>query len=232
MPTTTTNPPIFDGHNDSLQAIYLPKHAPRDFLKKNDEGHIDLQRAERGGFNGGLFAIFVPALLPENNEPNAQEENPVNPSVLKPVDFSYARALTQKGIESLFNLESSSRSKLRVIRDMRGLENTLKEKAIAAVMHFEGAETIDPKLKNLEGYYNAGLRSLGLVWSRPNAFGYGVEHVALGSDFDGATIPKELGDVSGLPKLISALRESGFNEEDLARIAYKNWLRILANTWK
>jgi len=33
----------------------------------------------------------------------------------------------------------------------------------------------------------------------------GVDHVALGSDFDGATMPDELGDVSGLPKLVSSL---------------------------
>src|SRR5439155_17694160 len=33
----------------------------------------------------------------------------------------------------------------------------------------------------------------------------GVEHVALGSDFDGATVPAELGDASGLPRLRGAL---------------------------
>ena len=33
-----------------------------------------------------------------------------------------------------------------------------------------GAEAIDESLDNLAGYYEAGLRSLGLVWSRPNVF--------------------------------------------------------------
>jgi membrane dipeptidase len=61
---------------------------------------------------------------------------------------------------------------------------------------------------------------------------FGVKHVALGSDFDGATIPQELGDVSGLPKLLDALRNAGFNEEDLAKIAYQNWLRVLNRSWK
>src|SRR5204863_5883819 len=45
---------------------------------------------------------------------------------------------------------------------------------LAAIMHFEGAEAIDPNLDALEVFYQAGLRSLGLVWSRPNAFGHGV----------------------------------------------------------
>src|SRR5439155_22438282 len=43
--------------------------------------------------------------------------------------------------------------------------------------HFEGAEPIDTDLDALEVFYNAGLRSLGLVWSRPNAFGEGVPFI-------------------------------------------------------
>jgi membrane dipeptidase len=59
----------------------------------------------------------------------------------------------------------------------------------------------------------------------------GVEHVAFGSDFDGATVPKDLGDVSGLPKLINALRDAGFDENALAKICRENWLRILGHAW-
>ena len=45
---------------------------------------------------------------------------------------------------------------------------------LAAVLHIEGAEAIDPELEALEVFYAAGLRSLGPVWSRPNVFGHGV----------------------------------------------------------
>src|SRR5207245_2402126 len=38
----------------------------------------------------------------------------------------------------------------------------------------EGAEAIDPQLNALDVFHRAGLRSLGLVWSRPNAFAEGV----------------------------------------------------------
>ena len=37
----------------------------------------------------------------------------------------------------------------------------------------------------------------------------GVEHVGLGSDFDGATIPDEVGDVAGIPKVLRRARRSG-----------------------
>lgn len=60
----------------------------------------------------------------------------------------------------------------------------------------------------------------------------GVDHVAFGSDFDGALVPEELGGIAGFPKLLSALRAAGFDEDAVARIAHRNWLRILAETWR
>ncbi len=58
----------------------------------------------------------------------------------------------------------------------------------------------------------------------------GVDHVAFGSDFDGAPIPADLGDVSGLPRLIDEFRAHGFTLEEIEKIAYKNWIRILEAT--
>ena len=48
------------------------------------------------------------------------------------------------------------------------------EGVFAAVLHLEGAEPIDPNLDALELFYQAGVRSLGIVWSRPNVFAHGV----------------------------------------------------------
>jgi membrane dipeptidase len=59
----------------------------------------------------------------------------------------------------------------------------------------------------------------------------GVEHVALGSDFDGATIPDALGDAAGLPRLLDALRDDGFSEQELRAIAWDNWRRVLEAAW-
>jgi membrane dipeptidase len=41
------------------------------------------------------------------------------------------------------------------------------------IIHLEGAEAVDADLHNLPFLYAAGVRSIGLVWSRPNAFGQG-----------------------------------------------------------
>jgi membrane dipeptidase len=60
----------------------------------------------------------------------------------------------------------------------------------------------------------------------------GVDHVAIGSDFDGATVPNELHDVTGLPKLVAALRDDGHDAASLRKITSENWLRVLDHTWK
>ena len=59
----------------------------------------------------------------------------------------------------------------------------------------------------------------------------GVEHVGLGSDFDGATIPAPVGDVAGVPKVLDALREVGFSPDEVAAIAWGNWRRVLDAWW-
>ena len=59
----------------------------------------------------------------------------------------------------------------------------------------------------------------------------GIDGVALGSDFDGAPIPAEIGDAAGLQKLVAALRSAGYGDDDLAKICRENWLRVLRSAW-
>lgn len=56
----------------------------------------------------------------------------------------------------------------------------------------------------------------------------GIEHVAVGSDFDGIeSAPQGLEDVSKFPVLTKALLERGYKKEDIAKIMGQNFLRIL-----
>lgn len=60
----------------------------------------------------------------------------------------------------------------------------------------------------------------------------GIECVALGSDFDGATIPEEIGDAAGNQALVRALRAAGYDEPALRLLCRENWLRVLGAAWQ
>jgi membrane dipeptidase len=350
--------PILIGHNDTLLNLYLPERGEgRSFFTRSEKGHIDLPRAREGGLAGSFFAIFVPPdtlIQPLRKVEVIKTSTGYEVPLASAIDRAYAQRITMAMMESLFEIEDESNGQLKVIRTVEELTTCLREKVIAAILHFEGAEAIDSDLDALEVFYNAGLRSLGIVWSRPNAFAHGVpfgfarspdtgpgltdagrelvracnrlgimldlshlneqgfwdvahlsdaplvathsnahtlcpstrnltdkqldaikesegvvglnfavydlrddgwneadtplevmlghidylvEHlgidcVSLGTDFDGATIPKEIGDVTGLPKLINALHDSGYDDASLRKIAYENWVRVLGKTWK
>jgi membrane dipeptidase len=59
----------------------------------------------------------------------------------------------------------------------------------------------------------------------------GEDHVALGSDFDGAIVPEAIGDASGLPALIDAMRAHGYGETRIEKIAFENWMSVLSRIW-
>lgn len=55
----------------------------------------------------------------------------------------------------------------------------------------------------------------------------GVDHVGIGSDFDGATVPDVINDVCGLPPLVDAMRAHGYDEATLLKLTSQNWLRVI-----
>jgi membrane dipeptidase len=254
----------------------------------------------------------------------------------------------------LFRIEREANGRLRVCRTADDIRHCIDTGVLAAVLHIEGAEAIDPEFETLDVLHQAGLRSLGPVWSRPNAFGHGVpfrcpsspdtgpgltdlgkeliracnrlnilidlshlnekgfwdvaelsnaplvathsnahalsphsrnltdkqlaairetngmvgvnfavsflradgrqdsdtpveliadhaEHmikqvgedgVGFGSDFDGAMIPKGLGNAAGLPALVEVMRTRGYGQALIEKLCWRNWLRVLGRTWR
>ena len=350
---------VFDGHNDTLTRIYRAgADAGAAFLTGGLDGHLDVPRARQGGLAGGLFAIFTP---PPPESPEVDQAYGVTftadgyrAAERSPIDAAYARAFTDANLDLAQRLANDSHGQVRIVTSVAELQQCLDDGQLALVLHLEGAEAIHADLSNLEAYYQRGVRSLGLVWSRPNAFGYGVpfrfpdlpdigpgltdagkrlvracndlgilidlahlnekgfwdvaacsnvplvvthadvhalcpstrnltdlqieaiadsggvmginfetlnthpqasfeqdvpltqitahinyvrdlvgiDHVAFGSDFDGADMPTPLKDVAGLPRLIEALRAEGYSQRDVEKVAYANWRRVLQATWK
>ena len=164
---------IFDGHNDVLLRLWRAgDHDGKTFLEPQDTtGHLDHPRAVAGGFAGGLFATFVPP-----GGRGRDEEKPIDGSRpdIPPVDQPTALAISLEQAAILSRMARLRPDLLRQCRTVAEIEATMTHGAMACALHMEGADAIDPGLGALEILYNAGLRSLGLVWSRQNAFAYGV----------------------------------------------------------
>jgi membrane dipeptidase len=342
---TNSPVPVFDGHNDVLLRLRLSnaKDPVGDFLEGRKDGHIDLPRARKGGLAGGLCAIYVPS------PSMAKDANGDFPTPAQPEALNETVAMAR----ILFDIERRSNGGVTVCRTADDIRRSIANGSFAAVMHIEGAEAIAGDLDALHVLHQAGLRTLGPVWSRPNIFAYGVpfkfqstpdigpglsdagrdlvracndlkimvdlshlneagfwdvaklskaplvashsnahalcphsrnltdrqldairdtgglvginfgvlflrddgrrdestgldvlvrhiayvaerigiDHVALGSDFDGTTVPAELKDAAGLPRLIDALRVHGFSGDEVAKIASGNWIDALERSW-
>lgn len=219
--------PVFDGHNDVLLRLFRKGVADveQQFLDGDGEGHLDLPRMTAGGFAGGLFAVFVPSpsddtgLAPADRKAARREAMsgasyavPLPP----PLTLGEAQptALAMAGI--LFRIEEASGGRVKVCRTAAEIRDCMARGVLATVLHFEGAEAIDPEFRSLEVLYQAGLRSLGPVWSRPTAFGHGVPfRFPAGPDTgDGLTDPGK-GLVRACNRLrmmidLSHLNEKGF----------------------
>jgi membrane dipeptidase len=342
--------PIFDGHNDVLLRLWSKKEGDpvADFVDGDSHGHLDLPRMLKGGFAGGFFAIFVPS----PNDRNPADDEDLNPPLASDVGQQAALASTTEMASLLYRIERAAPDRFKVCRTVGDIRAAMAAGQVAAIFHIEGAEAIDVDLKSLDVLYQAGLRSIGPVWSRSNIFGHGVpfrfpsspdtgpgltdagkalvrrcnelgilvdlshlnekgfwdvaeistaplvathsnahalsassrnltddqiraigqsggmiglnfaygflrkdghwssengldsilrhldhlmklageDHVGLGSDFDGARIPSQIGDAAGLPNLVAAMKANGYSAELIDKICRENWLNVLARS--
>ncbi|MEM9145078.1 MAG: dipeptidase [Pseudomonadota bacterium] len=338
---------VFDGHNDTLLKLEVAERTKTalDFGAGAPDLDIDLPRARQGGFAGGLFAMYTPARVHDLDTPYDR----VDPAHFRPVDQPTALAFTMALFARMQRLARRHPQDVAICLSADEVRSAMAADRIAMVPHIEGAECIDTNLDTLEVLHAAGLRSLGLVWSRPNAFGEGapmsyrpqielgsglteaghhlvracealgilvdlahlseagfwdvariasrpliashsnahavspnarnltdrqldavaesaglvglnfhvcflrpdcrhendtpiemmlrhLDHllerlgedgVALGSDFDGCELPNEIGDVTGLGRLVAAMRQASYGEALIAKICRENWLRAL-----
>jgi membrane dipeptidase len=148
---------IVDGHNDLLLRLWLGEE-PR---------HLELERARAEGFAGGFFAVFVPG------EPLPEQPPPIPYSLPLPPPLDRAEA-RRSAIEIAAGLERLDVTLARSTADFGAGH-------VTAILHLEGADPLAPDLSDLDEWYERGVRSIGLVWSRPNAFAHGVPFAFPGS---------------------------------------------------
>lgn len=161
--------PFFDGHNDTLLKLLEAEGADKErpFIEGMPGAHIDLPRAKLAGMAGGFFAMFPPPL--KRAPPTPTGLDPQMPPELALAD---ALASTNGMASILLRLEQAGA--IAVCRNAAELRAAIAADRLAAIFHIEGAEAIDTDFRSLDVLYAAGLRSIGITWSRANAFGTGV----------------------------------------------------------
>jgi membrane dipeptidase len=124
-----------------------------------------------------MFAAFVPSLAapdtPDDPEFRLTSDG-YEVRLADPVPHDVARRGTLAQLDALTRLAELSGGAIEIVLTAGELESSLQAGVLGIVLHLEGAEAIAPDLGNLDDLYAIGVRSIGLVWSRPNAFGHGV----------------------------------------------------------
>ena len=171
--TAATTPLIFDGHNDVLLQLYRAGglSETESFLSGRDSA-IDLPKAMAGGFGGGFFAVYIPSPIDKEFKMEEMAKPSYDLPLPEAIDWEDALPVAMAIAAILFDLEN--KGALKVCRSVADIRVALADNKIAAIFHIEGAEAIDQDLHALEVLYQAGLRSIGPVWSRPTIFGHGV----------------------------------------------------------
>ena len=155
---------IFDGHNDALLRLWRAgDDAGASFITGDSGGQIDLPRARTGGMVGGLFAMFTPPAGAGGSIFNTE-----------PVGFDAAYRATEAMLAIAEAMAQNHPDEIRICRDTNAIRRAVEAGALAMMLHIEGAETIKADLRNFDDLYARGVRSLGPVWSRDNAFACGV----------------------------------------------------------
>ena len=167
---------IFDGHNDVLLRLYISTAANpvSDFLEGEMPGHIDLKKARAGSLAGGLFALYSPSTAKSAGFGRQMTGGNYALPLPPPLSMDEARHSVVAELAILLKIERASKGAVAICCTVAEIKSAMARRALAVVVHIEGAEAIDGDLTFLEVLYAAGLRSLGPVWSRSNIFGHGV----------------------------------------------------------
>lgn len=166
-------PLALDGHNDLLSRLYVDGgvSAAESFINGRST-HLDAEKCRVGGFAGGFFAIYVPSPGGRAERDLLMQSEHYDLPLPAPIDVQDALPVALQQVAILARLEELG--VLKICTTTADIETCMQDGEIAAIMHIEGCEAIDPDFHSLEVLYRAGLRSLGPVWSRHTLFAEGV----------------------------------------------------------
>ncbi len=123
----------------------------------------------------------------------------------------------------------ASHSNIRYIADHK---RNLTKEMIEAIVNTDGSIGINFHKPFLSSDNSANINTIiAMIEEVINKFG--IKHVHIGSDMDGAHPPDDFKDVTDMPKIFQLIKDKlELTDNELAYIQYKNLQRIIKKSWK
>lgn len=144
----------------------------RNFLKEHDYGHVDLPRMQKANMAFQIFTIVSKTPRGINIEQNTDETDQIallSFAQLRPPSNWFSikkRALNQ--CSELYKAAEESNGAFRVIDSQQELRQFITDRAgdrslTAGMLGLEGAHCLEGDINNLQTFYDAGVRYIGLT---------------------------------------------------------------------
>jgi membrane dipeptidase len=146
--STPDSPPfLIDLHTD---ALYEHMCGRKDITQRSDKGHLDFPRMKEGGVNGQVFAVWV------------------SPTELKPGEYC---DFALSGADTFDEVCARCEDTVAPVRTPDEFRQAVATGRIAAILGVEGGHALEGDLKNLDRFYERGVRVLTVTWSNSNELG-------------------------------------------------------------
>jgi len=163
----------------------------RDFFEEHDYGHVDLPRMQRANMALQVFTIVskVPrGINIERNDDKTDQIALLSFGQLRPPGTWFSikeRAMHQ--IDQLHFFAKKSTGQFRVIRNKTELEKYIEDRGknqslTAGMLGLEGAHCLESDINNLNTFYEAGVRYIGITHFFDNEWGgsaHGIDRSGL-----------------------------------------------------
>jgi len=149
-------PFLIDLHTD---ALYEHMCGRKDITRRSDKGHLDFPRMKEGGVNGQVFAVWV--------SPTGMTLGAGRAS-LKPGEY---RDFALKGADTFDDVCARCVDAVAPALTPGEFRQVIATGRIAAILGVEGGHALEGNLKNLDRFYERGVRVLTVTWSNSNELG-------------------------------------------------------------
>ena len=152
----------------------------RNNLKRHSYGHVDIPRMQEANMAFQVFTIVSKTpkgINIENNDDKTDQIALLSFAQLRnPKDWFSVKARALHQCEALFKTARKSKGQFRVISNQAELQQYILDRSTnknltAGMLGIEGAHCLNDNIDNLQVFYNAGVRYIGLTHFFDNAWG-------------------------------------------------------------